>query len=194
MVERQSKFEVLVDVLNLVLGTFLVLTPWTFGVIAGVPRHGDIAPGVLNAWVAGTAIDLMAAAAIVAFAEWQEWTSFFIGLWTAGAPWFLGFGGSPHARWVHVSVGIAVATLAGVELLLLDRRSPPRSDRTLKVIDSAGNSPATAEVVIARERRPAIKHDQSVVIPFVSRRTRSATASGPSRSPTAGDGRPIFDA
>lgn len=171
MVERQSKFESLVDVLNLILGTFLVLTPWTFGLVAGFPPHGNIPSGVLDAWAAGTAIDLMAAAAIVALAKWQEWTSFLVGLWTTGAPWFLGFGGSPDARWAHVIVGIAVASLAGGELLLLSRRPRPRHDRTLKVIDSAGESPASADIVIARGRRPTTKHDQSVVIPFVGRRT-----------------------
>jgi hypothetical protein len=170
MIERQSRFEILVDALNLVLGTFLVLAPWTFGLVAGLPGYGPTTAAVLDAWAAGTTIGLIAAAAIVAFAEWQEWSNFFLGLWTVGAPWFLGFGASPAARWVHVGVGAAVATLAGLELFLLDRRFPARSDRVLTVIDATGDSPVSADVTIARERRPVARPEQSVVIPFPAHR------------------------
>jgi hypothetical protein len=166
MIQRQSKFEILIDALNLVLGTFLVLAPWTFGMVAGFPGHSEATAAALDAWVAGTTIGVIAASAIVAFAEWQEWSNFFVGLWTVGAPWFLGFGASPAARWVHVGVGAAVATLAGFELFLLDRRCPARPDRVLTVIDATGDVPVAADVMIARDRRPIAPPDQSVVIPF----------------------------
>jgi len=168
MIERTSKFEILVDALNLVLGTFLVLAPWTFGLVAGFPGQSQTT-AVLDACAAGTTIGLTAVAALVAFAEWQEWSNFFLGLWTTGAPWFLGFAATPAARWVHVGVGAAVATLAGLELILLDRRCPARLDRAVKVIDTSDDMAAAANVVIPRERRPVARQDQSVVIPFPSR-------------------------
>jgi hypothetical protein len=183
MIERQSKFEILVDALNLVLGTFLVLAPWTFGLIAGFPEHSQTTAAVLDAWAAGATIGLTAAAAIVAFAEWQEWSNFFVGLWTIGAPWFLGFGASPGARWVHVGVGAAVAALAGFELFLLDRRFPARPDRILTVIDATGDSAVAADVAIARERRPVARPHQSVVIPFPSDRRDPASQPDHKRAP-----------
>src|SRR5271166_5221831 len=79
MIERTSKFEILVDALNLVLGTFLVLAPWTFGLVAGFPGQSQTT-AVLDACAAGTTIGLTAVAALVAFAEWQEWSNFFLGL------------------------------------------------------------------------------------------------------------------
>ncbi len=148
MAGRQSKLEVLVDVFNLILGTFLALMPWTFGLMAAAPTHRGVTADVVNAWTTGLTIDLAAAAAIIAFAEWQEWVNFFAGLWTVGSPWFLGFGGNGGARWAQVAVGGAVAGLAAFELCLLDRRSAPRPGRTLKLIDVSTG--AVSEFVIPR--------------------------------------------
>ena len=53
------------DVANLILGVFLVLSPWLL----------HFAPGVesWNAWAGGGVIAVLSIAALSAFAEWEEW-------------------------------------------------------------------------------------------------------------------------
>ena len=162
MAGRQSRLEVLVDVFNLILGTFLALMPWTFGLMAAAATHRGVAADVVNAWATGLIIDIAAAAAIIAFAEWQEWVSFFAGLWTVGSPWFLGFGGNGAARWAQVAVGVAVAALAAFELCLLDRRSAPRPGRTLKLIDVSTGS--VSEFVIPRHASDTARQRAATVV------------------------------
>jgi len=47
-----------------------------------------------------------------------------LGLWTAVAPWVLGFASAAAATWTHVGVGLAIAILAAVQLWLI-RSDPP---------------------------------------------------------------------
>jgi hypothetical protein len=179
MVDRQSRFEVLVDVFNLILGTFLALSPWIFGLLESAPAHKGLAADVLNAWTTGLTVDLAAGAAIVAFAEWPEWVNFFAGLWTIGAPWFLGFGGTAGARWVQVAVGASIAFLAGVELVLLDRRAMPRPKRTLKLIDFSAGSPEVSEFVIPQQRRDLTRHRPGTVVALPTAALATSAAEAP---------------
>lgn len=97
------------DIVNLIVGVALALTPWVLGYTATMAA-------AWNAWVVGAIIALVAIGALVAFAEWEEWVNLVLGLWAIVSPWLLGFSAVTGAVWAHVIAGIIVAVLAGLEL------------------------------------------------------------------------------
>jgi len=94
------------DVINLVLGAVLFVSPWALTYADG----GSVA---WNAWVFGIIVAVIAAAALVSFAVWEEWLNAAVGLWIAVSPWVFGAAGNPRVLWTHIVVGLAVAALAG---------------------------------------------------------------------------------
>jgi hypothetical protein len=76
---------------------------------------------------AGIIIGAIAIAALVSFAQWEEWVNLILGLWVLISPWVLGFANNVNARWTHVVIGIAVAALAAIELWLVQRHPPARA-------------------------------------------------------------------
>jgi hypothetical protein len=100
--------ERLCDVANLILGVFLLFSPWIF----------RFEPGHLtqNATISGIVIAVLALAALAAFAVWEEWLNLIVGLWALVSPWVLGFEGNRTAMTVHVVVGALVAILAALEI------------------------------------------------------------------------------
>jgi SPW repeat len=107
--------EAYVDVINLILGAWLFLSPWIFG-FAGT--------AAMNAWIVGALIALVAIAALMAFTEWEEWANIVLAIWAIVAPWNLGFDGNTAAMANHVIVGIIVAVLAAVELWVTYHKPP----------------------------------------------------------------------
>jgi SPW repeat len=95
------------DVLNLILGAFLLISPWIVGFDSGVQTQ--------NAVICGLIIAVLSIAALSAFFEWEEWLNLIVGLWVLVSPWVLGFTGTAAAQ-VHFIVGILVAVIAAVEL------------------------------------------------------------------------------
>jgi uncharacterized membrane protein len=93
------------DVVNIVAGLGLLVSPWLFG-------FATETYAAWNAWIVGAAITVFAAAALYAFNEVEEWGNLVLGLWTLIAPWVLGFSAVTTALWVHVVAGIVVAVLA----------------------------------------------------------------------------------
>jgi hypothetical protein len=118
MMEQTWKKEAIADVINLALGAWLFLTPWIFGF---VPEFATS----WNAWLSGLAIGVVAIAALVAFAEWEEWINLLLGIWVAVSAWVVGFAGHATAAWIHVLVGIAVTVVAAGRMRFM-HRSPPR--------------------------------------------------------------------
>jgi SPW repeat-containing protein len=118
MAEQKWKKEAVADVINLVLGAWLFLTPWIFGFVSE-------AAASRNAWLSGIAIAAVAVGALAAFAEWEEWISLALGVWVAVSGWVVGFAGYTTVTWVHVLTGIAVAVVAGARLWFM-HRAPPR--------------------------------------------------------------------
>jgi uncharacterized membrane protein HdeD (DUF308 family) len=118
MMEQWWKKEAVSDVVNLVLGAWLFLTPWIFGFAS------ETAAG-WTAWLSGTAIAAVAIAALAAFAEWEEWVSLVLGVWVVVSAWVVGFAAHATATWVNVLTGIAVAVVAGLRLWFM-HRTPPR--------------------------------------------------------------------
>jgi len=113
-VAMERKEQVL-DIINLVLGAFLFLTPWLFDFSTGAVAW--------NAWVSGAIIALVSLAALTSFAEWEEWVNLALGVWVLISPWALGFEGTT-AMYIHVVVGIIVAVLAAIELWSLHGAPP----------------------------------------------------------------------
>jgi SPW repeat len=105
------------DVANLILGALLFVSPWFFRFSPGVESW--------NAWVCGGIIVVLSIAALSAFAEWEEWLNFIVGLWILVSPWALKFSDSTNALRTAVIIGAIVAVIAAVELWVL-HRSPPR--------------------------------------------------------------------
>jgi hypothetical protein len=100
------KQERVCDVLNLLLGALLFVSPWIFGFAAGAETQ--------NAIISGIIIAVLSIAALAAFAEWEEWLNLIVGLWVLVSPWILGMAGT--AMTVHVIIGAIVAIIAAVEL------------------------------------------------------------------------------
>jgi|SRR5579871_3966374 uncharacterized membrane protein HdeD (DUF308 family) len=112
------KKEGLVDIVSLLLGVWLFLSPWILGFAS------ETAAG-WNAWLSGIVVAGLAIAALAAFAEWVEWINLAIGIWVVVSPWLVGFSANTTAAWVHYVVGVVVAALAAVRLWLV-HQGPPR--------------------------------------------------------------------
>jgi hypothetical protein len=106
------------DLINLVIGAVLLISPWLFGFA------GETA-AAWNAALAGALIAVLAIAAVAAFDDWEEWVSLAAGAWVAVSPWLLGFTGNTMATRVHAICGVIVAVVAAVRLWLA-HNGPPR--------------------------------------------------------------------
>ena len=94
------------DVYQLILGLFLVLSPWLFVYAQSISK--------VDAWVTGLAVVLISIVAILAFSEWEEWLNLALGLWLMLAPWVLGF--AHTAAHVSIGVGIAITYIALLDI------------------------------------------------------------------------------
>ncbi|MCK1604944.1 MULTISPECIES: SPW repeat protein [unclassified Bradyrhizobium] len=101
--------ELIPDVLNLLLGIGLFISPWLLGF------SNERTPS-WNAWASGLVIAALALAALTAFAEWEEWIALAVGVWVALSPWFVQFSNSATAKPVHVVAGTLVALIAAVRI------------------------------------------------------------------------------
>jgi hypothetical protein len=103
------------DAVNIFAGVALALSPWLLGYVAE-------STAMWSAWVAGAIMTLIAAGALFAFRQYEEWANLVVGLWTVAAPWVLGFAGIAAAMWSHVLAGVVVAALAAVGLWFAGNR------------------------------------------------------------------------
>jgi SPW repeat len=117
MMERVWKKEAVTDVVNVVLGAFLFLTPWFYGYVFE-------AAASWNAWLSGIAIAGLAIAALAAYAAWEEWLNLVVGLWVAVSPWLVGFHANSVATHLHVVVGVIVAVVAAARLWFAHHHTP----------------------------------------------------------------------
>jgi heme/copper-type cytochrome/quinol oxidase subunit 3 len=99
----------LFDVANILVGLGLLLSPWYLGYAA----EPNAAP---NAWITGSALVLIALAALFAFHQAEDWARLAVGLWTVISPWLLGFADLSNATTVHVLAGLIAAILAAMRL------------------------------------------------------------------------------
>jgi ABC-type uncharacterized transport system permease subunit len=109
--------EILADVINLILGAGLFLSPWIFG-------FSSEATPSWNAWLSGLVIAGLAIAALAAFAEWEEWLNLAVGIWVAVSPWLVAFAANTTAAWIHVVAGAAVALVAALRIWFAHQDHP----------------------------------------------------------------------
>jgi hypothetical protein len=93
------------EIVNIVAGLGLLVSPWLLGFTAETYA-------AWNAWLVGAAIAVIAAAALHAFYEAEEWVNLVLGIWAIAAPWILGLAAVTAATWVHVVSGLVVAVFA----------------------------------------------------------------------------------
>lgn len=93
------------DWANVILGAGLFVSPWAFDFA------GQTTPA-WNAWVCGLVIAALAVAALLSFAEWEEWINAILGIWVAASTWILGFATLAAAMWTHLILGLLIAALA----------------------------------------------------------------------------------
>ncbi|HWL31713.1 MAG TPA: SPW repeat protein [Xanthobacteraceae bacterium] len=99
--------EAALDLYNMILGSFLFVSPWLFAFNRDAARE--------DAFIAGALVVLVSMLAIAAFAEWEEWVNLAIGCWLIVSPFVLDF---PHKSGMHVAIAVG-ATLTFVSLLEL---------------------------------------------------------------------------
>lgn len=93
------------DDANLVLGVWLVLSPW-------ILQYTAASAAAWNAWILGVVIVAAALAAIFAYREWEEYIAVLFAAWLIVSPWLLGFAGTAAAVWNQIVVGVLVGLLA----------------------------------------------------------------------------------
>lgn len=101
------------DTVSLILGVWLVLSPWVLGFTM-------TEAAMWNAVAFGLLISVMAVLALVEFHEWEEWADMAVGLWLVVSPWVLGFamtmGAGSATTWNFVVVGILTLGMAAWSL------------------------------------------------------------------------------
>lgn len=98
---RRFRREAVMDVYNLVIGAFLFASPWIFGYTREIVRF--------DTWAVGAAVVVLSLAAMLLFAEWEEWLTVLLASWLIVSPWALGF---THTSAMHWSIGLGVAILS----------------------------------------------------------------------------------
>lgn len=99
----------ILDLYSLLFGVFLSVSPWLFAFASERAR--------VDIWVSGALIAAISAAAMVAFANWEEFCNLALGVWLMASPAILGF---LQTRAMHFCIGLGavVAFLALIELWL----------------------------------------------------------------------------
>lgn len=93
------------DAGNLVLGIWLVLSPWALA-------YAGQATAAWNAYIVGAIIAVAAFAALIAFQKWEEWVNAGLAAWLIVSPFILGFSALTTALWNQIIVGLLVGCLA----------------------------------------------------------------------------------
>ena len=93
------------DVGALLVGVWLFFSPWILG-------FADLGIVAANAWIFGIVVAILAALAIFAYQQWEEWLNAAIGIWVFISPWVLGAAGNVSILWNSLIVGALLLVLA----------------------------------------------------------------------------------
>lgn len=92
--------------INLVLGAWLIASPWIFG-------YSTMGAAAWDSVVVGALIFLIALSRVVSLVgPAPARVNIVLGLWTIASPWIFGYAAGEPAMWNSVAVGIAVTLLA----------------------------------------------------------------------------------
>jgi len=97
------------DQVILLLGLWLIVSPWAFSYPEGSPQ-------MLNALVSGLVIAVLAAFDLYKTYFWAVVVNLLVGVWVAVSPWVLRLADQRVVMWNELIVGIAVVVLALWEL------------------------------------------------------------------------------
>lgn len=97
------------DQLILLLGLWLIVSPWVYSYPQGSQQ-------MINAIVSGLVIAVLAAFDLYKTYFWAVVVNLLLGVWVAVSPWVLRLAEQSALMWNSVIVGIAVAVLALWEL------------------------------------------------------------------------------
>lgn len=97
------------DQLILVLGLWLIVSPWAFAYPEGSPQ-------MINAFISGAVIAILAAFELYKTYFWAVVLNLLVGVWVAVSPWVLQVADRNTVMWNELIVGIAVVVFALWEL------------------------------------------------------------------------------
>jgi uncharacterized membrane protein HdeD (DUF308 family) len=100
------------DWINLICGVLLFVSPWAL-------RFTGEMTAARTAWVGGVVIAVMGIAALVQFAEWEDWVALIVGVLMIISPWALGFAALHSAAWPFVVLGLIVALASVSEIWMV---------------------------------------------------------------------------
>ncbi len=103
------------DWMNVLLGLWLVAAP-----LVGIGVSSDAA--ALNSYLTGSAVAILAIAALIRPQPWEEYTNLALGLWLIVAPFALGFTDLGGPMWNQLVVGLLVG---GAALAAAVQKSAP---------------------------------------------------------------------
>lgn len=101
------------DWVNVILGLWMVASPWILGFAAG---ESLAAP---TAWILGAAIVVFAGVAVYMYKAWEEALTIILGICLFASPWVLGFADQMTPTMNAVVVGLLVSAF-GVWAMLMD--------------------------------------------------------------------------
>lgn len=110
------------DWANIVLALLLFVTPWVFQFASpldasGATEASSVPAAAWTAWITALVVAALAIAALLHFAEWEEWLNAAVGVWLVIAPWLLGFAALVEAKWSAVVLGALIAISSGWKAL-----------------------------------------------------------------------------
>ena len=100
------------DWINLICGVLLFISPWALGFSGAMTA-------AMTAWVGGLVIAIMGLAALIQFAEWEDWVALVAGVLMIVAPWIIGFAAVGYAAWAFVMLGLIVAVASVSEIWMI---------------------------------------------------------------------------
>ncbi len=93
------------DWLNIILGAWLIASPWALG-------FADTQPAAGTTWVLGAAIAIFAGTAAYMPKAWEEAVSIVLGLCLLASPWMMGFADHSTAMANAVILGALVVAFS----------------------------------------------------------------------------------
>jgi len=97
------------DAGNLLLAVWLFVSPWLL-------NYSQEQLPAWNSFAVAIIVGVFAIAAMIKFAQWEEWITIAVGVWLIISPWLLGYAATVAAMQNHVVIGAFVIILAGWEI------------------------------------------------------------------------------
>lgn len=110
---------------NLLLGVWVVSSPWIFEHAMEVPKGATAVTGagMWNFYVIGGIVAVVSILALISFDSWKHWVNLVLGCWLVVSPWVLNLTISGSLTWNAVVAGTLVVSLAG--WVLYEEREGP---------------------------------------------------------------------